>query len=42
MSGVKKVTYPNDERGPVNCHAYTLEIDRSTIGQLVRTAFGRS
>jgi glycosyltransferase involved in cell wall biosynthesis len=29
MSGVKKVTYPKDDRGPVNCHAYTLEIDRA-------------
>jgi glycosyltransferase involved in cell wall biosynthesis len=29
MSGVTKVTYPRDERGPVNCHAYSLEIDRS-------------
>lgn len=29
MSGVKKVIYPIDERGPVNCHAYTLEIDRA-------------
>ena len=29
MSGVKKITYPKDERGPVNCHAYTLEIDRA-------------
>ena len=29
MSGVKKLTYPKDERGPVNCHAYTLEIDRA-------------
>jgi glycosyltransferase involved in cell wall biosynthesis len=29
MSGVKKVTYPKDERGPVNCHVYTLEIDRA-------------
>jgi hypothetical protein len=29
MSGVKKITYPKDERGPVNCHAYTVEIDRA-------------
>ncbi len=29
MSGVTKVTYPKDERGPVNCHAYTVEIDRA-------------
>jgi len=29
MSGVKKITYPKDERGSVNCHAYTLELDRA-------------
>jgi glycosyltransferase involved in cell wall biosynthesis len=29
MSGVKKVIYSKDERGPVNCHAYTVEIDRA-------------
>jgi glycosyltransferase involved in cell wall biosynthesis len=29
MSGVKKITYPKDDRGPVNCHAYTVEIDRA-------------
>jgi glycosyltransferase involved in cell wall biosynthesis len=29
MSGVKKVTYPKDDRGLVNCHVYTLEIDRA-------------
>ena len=29
MSGVTKVTYPKDERGPVNCHAYSVEIDRA-------------
>ena len=29
MTGVTKVTYPKDERGPVNCHAYTVEFDRA-------------
>src|ERR1700722_8099485 len=29
MAGVTKVTYPKDERGPINCHAYTLEVDRA-------------
>jgi glycosyltransferase involved in cell wall biosynthesis len=29
ISGVKKVTYPKDERGAINCHAYSLEIDRA-------------
>ncbi|MHB8478310.1 MAG: glycosyltransferase family 4 protein [Casimicrobiaceae bacterium] len=29
MSGVYKVTYPKDGRGPVNCHAYAVEIDRA-------------
>jgi len=29
MSGVYKVTYPKDARGPVNCHAYAVEIDRA-------------
>jgi glycosyltransferase involved in cell wall biosynthesis len=29
MVGVTKVTYPKDDRGPINCHAYTLEIDRA-------------
>ena len=28
MSGVHKVTYPKDQRGPVNCHAFTAELDR--------------
>jgi glycosyltransferase involved in cell wall biosynthesis len=28
MVGVRKITYPKDERGPVNCHAYTVEFDR--------------
>ncbi len=29
MAGVTKITYPKDDRGPVNCHAYTLEVDRA-------------
>jgi glycosyltransferase involved in cell wall biosynthesis len=29
MSGVYKVTYPKDPRGPINCHAYAVEIDRA-------------
>src|SRR5450631_4499710 len=29
MVGVTKVTYPKDERGPINCHAYSVEIDRA-------------
>jgi len=29
MPGVTKVTYPRDSRGPINCHAYSVEIDRA-------------
>jgi hypothetical protein len=29
MPGVTKITYPRDPRGRVNCHAYSLEIDRA-------------
>jgi glycosyltransferase involved in cell wall biosynthesis len=29
MVGVTKVTYPKDERGPINCHAYSVELDRA-------------
>src|SRR5882757_956363 len=29
MAGVTKITYPKDDRGSVNCHAYTLEVDRA-------------
>jgi glycosyltransferase involved in cell wall biosynthesis len=29
MSEVTKVTYPKDERGAINCHAYSVEIDRA-------------
>src|SRR3984957_9145527 len=29
MAGVYKVSYPKDQRGPVNCHAYAVEIDRA-------------
>lgn len=29
MVGVKKITYPKDDRGVINCHAYSVEIDRA-------------
>jgi len=29
MSGVYKITYPKDQRGPINCHAYAVELDRA-------------
>jgi len=29
MPGVYKVSYPKDPRGPINCHAYAVEIDRA-------------
>jgi glycosyltransferase involved in cell wall biosynthesis len=29
MPGVRKITYPKDPRGPINCHAYAAEIDRA-------------
>jgi glycosyltransferase involved in cell wall biosynthesis len=29
MGNVTKVTYPKDERASVNCHAYSVEIDRA-------------
>jgi glycosyltransferase involved in cell wall biosynthesis len=29
MIGVTKVTYAKDDRGPVNCHAYSAELDRA-------------
>jgi glycosyltransferase involved in cell wall biosynthesis len=29
MEGVTKLTYPKDERGAVNCHAYSVELDRA-------------
>ena len=29
MSGVHKITYPKDQRGPINCHAYAAELDRA-------------
>jgi glycosyltransferase involved in cell wall biosynthesis len=29
MAGVFKVSYPKDARGPVNCHAYAVELDRA-------------
>jgi glycosyltransferase involved in cell wall biosynthesis len=29
MSGVQKITYPKDERTHINCHTYSVEIDRA-------------
>jgi glycosyltransferase involved in cell wall biosynthesis len=29
MAGVQKTTYPKDQRERVNCHAYSVEIDRA-------------
>ena len=29
MTGVRKVTYPKDERSRINCHAYSVEFDRA-------------
>jgi glycosyltransferase involved in cell wall biosynthesis len=29
MSGVTKLTYPKDARGPINCHLYAAEIERA-------------
>jgi glycosyltransferase involved in cell wall biosynthesis len=29
MQGVHKITYPKDQRERVNCHAYSVEIDRA-------------
>jgi glycosyltransferase involved in cell wall biosynthesis len=29
MPGIHKVSYPKDPRGPINCHAYAVEIDRA-------------
>jgi glycosyltransferase involved in cell wall biosynthesis len=29
MAGVYKVSYPKDQRGPINCHAYAVELDRA-------------
>jgi glycosyltransferase involved in cell wall biosynthesis len=29
IPGVRKITYPKDARGPINCHAYAVEIDRA-------------
>ena len=29
MPGVHKITYPKDQRGPINCHAYAVELDRA-------------
>jgi glycosyltransferase involved in cell wall biosynthesis len=29
IEGVRKITYPKDERGEINCHAYAVEFDRA-------------
>ena len=29
MGGIYKISYPKDQRGPVNCHAYAVEVDRA-------------
>jgi glycosyltransferase involved in cell wall biosynthesis len=29
MPGVLKITYPKDQRGQINCHAYAVELDRA-------------
>jgi glycosyltransferase involved in cell wall biosynthesis len=29
MPGVRKVTYPKDTRGPINCHAFAADLDRA-------------
>jgi len=29
MPGVRKITYPKDTRGPINCHAYAADMDRA-------------
>lgn len=42
MAGVTKVVYPKDDRGPINCHVYSAEIDRAiytgaAVAQACRT-----
>jgi glycosyltransferase involved in cell wall biosynthesis len=27
--GINKIIYPKDRRGPINCHAYSVELDRA-------------
>jgi glycosyltransferase involved in cell wall biosynthesis len=29
LSNVNKITYPKDARGPINCHAYSAELDNA-------------
>jgi glycosyltransferase involved in cell wall biosynthesis len=29
IAGVQKITYPKDQRGRINCHAYAVELDRA-------------
>jgi glycosyltransferase involved in cell wall biosynthesis len=41
MGAVFKVSYPKDQRGPVNCHAWAVELDRAihtgaTVAQVCR------
>ena len=31
MVGVNKITYPGDDRGHINCHAYSVEFDRANF-----------
>jgi glycosyltransferase involved in cell wall biosynthesis len=31
MAGVHKVVYPKDQRGAINCHAYSAEFDRAVF-----------
>jgi len=39
MAGVRKITYPRDQRGPINCHAYALSLTApSTRAQRWRTS----
>jgi glycosyltransferase involved in cell wall biosynthesis len=45
MSGIHKITYPKDQRGPVNCHLYSAEIDRAiytgaTVADICRGLLG--
>jgi len=42
MAGVHKVTYPRDQRGIINCHSYSAELDRAihtgaTVADVCRT-----
>jgi glycosyltransferase involved in cell wall biosynthesis len=42
IPGVRKITYPRDQRGPVNCHTYAAEIERAihagaSVAEVCRT-----